>query len=549
MRKLKKAIVICMSLLMILSLPTTMWATENEGTQEELVILNDETGIPDKALYDAVLQVADKNKDGKLTVSEAEAVTFLSADQKEIKDITGIGYLKKLTYLSLNNNEISDVSALKDCTNLEHLYLMENSIEDISALGNMSNLIWLRLNQNNITDISPLKACVNMISLGLNENPITDISAIANMTNLGEVYLMDTKVTDVSALKSCKNLGELGITNTGITDISPLAECTKLYALNIEGNGISDISVVANFKELSYLFASDNKISDISALKSLTSGDLFEVYLDNNQISDISALPDFVDGGGFLELHLANNNIRNIDALGKYEYITFLDLSNNNIRDISVLDGIESEEVKTDGNPIGEKEVYTEEQFKDMLTENATTDVVIESNDAVTITFGKGTMKEVEGQTKYDFTSTVSSDYAAAQMPETVEKESFVAKISFAYSGNLPAEASMKILVGNNYAGKTLYYSLLTDDGKLTETQSAVVSADGYMTVKQSHCSDWVITTTNPNPVNTTQPDNNTTQPQSPNTGERSNVFVWMLLLVSGLLVVLSVNKKTNMSR
>lgn len=545
-----------MSLLMILSLPTTMWATENQSgieageTVAEPVILNDATGIPDKALYDAVLKTADKNKDEVLTVAEAEAVTYLGASELGIKDITGIGYLKNLTSVDLGVNEITDISALKDCTSLKSLYLADNAIADISVLVNMTKLEWVRLAGNQITDISPLKNCVDMIYLNLNENPITDISVLANMPKLGELLLFDTKITDITPLKNCTELSGLGIARTGVTDISVLAACTKMSSLNISGNGISDISVVANFPELWQFFASDNKISDISALANLTSGWLSEVYLDNNQISDISGLPTFEEEeSGFVDLNLANNNIRNIDILEKYDYIHFLDLSNNNIRDISVLDKFAESDINTEGNPIGEKEVYTEEQFKDMLTENATTDVVIESNDAVTITFGKGTMKEVEGQTKYDFTSTVSSDYAAAQMPETVEKESFVAKISFAYSGNLPAEASMKILVGNNYAGKTLYYSLLTDDGKLTETQSAVVSADGYMTVKQSHCSDWVITTTNPNPVNTTQPDNNTTQPQSPNTGERSNVFVWMLLLVSGLLVVLSVNKKTNMSR
>ena len=99
--------------------------------------------------------------------------------------------------------------------------------------------------------------------------------------------------------------------------------------------------------------------------------------------------------------------------------------------------------------------------------------------------------------------------------------------------------------------GKTLYYSLLKEYGTLTETQKAVVE-NGYMTVTQSHCSDWIITTTNPNPTsdnnenngggdNNNQNDNSNgkddsddNKNESPDTGENN---AW----VSGILLVMSV--------
>lgn len=186
--------------------------------------------------------------------------------------------------------------------------------------------------------------------------------------------------------------------------------------------------------------------------------------------------------------------------------------------------------------------VVTKDQMKDIVTKNAEKDVVIKSNNDITITFAKGTMKEVEGMENYDFATAIVSDYASAQVPSSVAKDDFVAKISYNYSGNLPAEASIKIFVGKDYAGKDLYYSLLKD-GVLSETQKATVDADGYMTVKQSHCSDYVVTTTDPS-ANTTDnntTDNNTTNTTevSPKTGESFHFVFVAMFAVAGIILVM----------
>ena len=42
------------------------------------------------------------------------------------------------------------------------------------------------------------------------------------------------------------------------------------------------------------------------------------------------------------------------------------------------------------------------------------------------------------------------------------------------------------------------YYSLMNADNTFAEVQAVVVDADGYMTVKQDHCSNYVVTKTEP---------------------------------------------------
>ena len=409
-----------------------------EQPNEDVEIPNDKTGIPDKALYNGILKEADTNKDGKLTVKEAEAVEGLSLSKLGISDLTGLSY----------------------CKNIATLYLDDNNISNISELSKIESIYDCDLSGNNISDISPL-----------------------------------VKV----------NIGMLN--------------------------------------------------------------------LSNNKIGDISAFASFESKSWYGELNLSNNNIRNIDALEGFGIGT-LYLSNNNIRDISVLDKITiGNSVKTDGNPIGEKETYTKEQFNKLLGENSTSDVVIEANDNITITFGKGTMKEVDGVTSYDFTATTTNDYKASKLPTSVKEGEFVLKISYNYSGKLPADASVKIFVGKEYNGKTLYYSLLKEDGTLTETQKAVVE-DGYMTVTQSHCSDWIITTTNPTSENNQnnggqdnnnqndnsdnkdnsnenkndnsdgKDDSNENKNESPDTGENNAWVSTILLLMSVALLGIAKKRK-----
>ena len=59
-----------------------------EGTTNLQVIANDETGIPDKALYQAVLEEGDSNKDGVLTVEEAAGIKTL--DTRVNQSLTGL---------------------------------------------------------------------------------------------------------------------------------------------------------------------------------------------------------------------------------------------------------------------------------------------------------------------------------------------------------------------------------------------------------------------------------------------------------------------------
>lgn len=233
-----------------------------------------------------------------------------------------------------------------------------------------------------------------------------------------------------------------------------------------------------------------------------------------------------------------------------------------------------------------DKTTISASDFASVLEANKNQDVVIKSNNNITFTFAKGTMANVDGMENYDFGTSVVSDFAnAGNMGSTVTKDNFVTRINYNYSGKLPATATIKIYVGTAYAeGTTLYYSKIVEDGfKLI--QSVKVDKDGYITITQDSCSDYVVTTneltvTTPEdtqkpeedtnkPEDTQKPEDDTNKPEdtqkpeedtstpedtttpeddkteeAPKTGDNSNIFVYVTMLVCGVGAVLMAMQK-----
>ena len=219
---------------------------------------------------------------------------------------------------------------------------------------------------------------------------------------------------------------------------------------------------------------------------------------------------------------------------------------------------------------LGDSQIVSADTFASILAENATKDVVIKSNNDVTFTFAKGTMASVDGKTEYDFSTSIVNAYADT-MPSYITKDNFVSQINFNYSGKLPATADIRFYAGTEYAGQTLYYSLMNADKTFAEVQAVVVDADGYMTVKQDHCSSYVVTKTEPKlpsnddtktgDGNASASDNNTssgnttvstdknsssanTTATSPKTGDMTPIAIYVVMAVAAMGVIIFVKKR-----
>lgn len=313
------------------------------------------------------------------------------------------------------------------------------------------------------------------------------------------------------------------------------------------------------------------KSSNTVTLKDTTGNDIAVVTMGIKETADIHLLGK--DGETYKVTGLEPVvDIKMADGVTDWTVSVTSD-DNNNVDNTLHINAVKSgTAVSSDSYTVdlGDSQTISADTFASILAENATKDVIIKSNNNVTFTFAKGTMASVEGKTAYDFTTSIINTYADT-MPSYITKDNFVSQINYNYSGKLPATADIRFYVGTEYAGQTLYYSLMNADNTFAEVQAVVVDADGYMTVKQDHCSSYVVTKTEPklpdnkdsktDDGNASASDNNTssgnatvstdknassvnTTATSPKTGDMTPIAIYVVMAVAAMGVIVFVKKR-----
>ena len=262
-----------------------------------------------------------------------KTLTRFFADNKGIRDLTGLEYATNLERIELRRNAISDLTPLAGLIKLNNIKLRDNVISDVSPLGNLLSVDWMGLEENVIMDLSPLRGLVKLNGIGISGNPISDVSSLDSLTSLERIDAWNTRIPDFSALAKLpklrwiemgndtsisvippmhglKSLRRLVLNNCSIRDLSPLAELTQLEWLELVNNTITDISPLSSLKNLKTLNLDANVISDVSPLATLTN--LEVLYLENNVISDVSPLAGLKN---LERLDVRNNVITDFSSL------------------------------------------------------------------------------------------------------------------------------------------------------------------------------------------------------------------------------------------
>ena len=272
--------------------------------------------IPDPNLRAAIAEVLGKSPNAPITVEEMEGLRNLDAENRGIRDLTGLQFATNLNRLNLRyNNQVSDLSPIAGLIELRDLWLHDN---------------------NPLSDLSPIRGLTNLTSLEFDHTLVSDISPVRGLTNLTYLEFDHTLVSDLSPLAGLINLEHIDAWDNPISDLAPLAKLTKLEDVSFCCGDISDLTPLANLKGLKYLHLTNNRISDLSPLAGLT--DLMKLSLDGNRnISDISPLAGLT---GLNRLDLALNDISNVSPLAGLINLKWLRVSENNIQDISPLAGL-----------------------------------------------------------------------------------------------------------------------------------------------------------------------------------------------------------------
>ncbi len=289
--------------------------------------------IPDPNLRAAIAEALGKALNARITADEMATLTArLDANNRGIKDLTGLETATRLDDLRLNDNLISDISPLAGLMRLRHIELENNAISDLSPLEGLISLEQLRFSHNLITDLSPLQGLINLRGIAIHHNAISDLSPLAGLIKLEWIGMSHNPLADLTPLDGLINLHNYHSWGTPIVNLAAVAKLPKLREINVCGGEISDISALADAKGLKELYLIDNEISDLSPLEGLTG--LTRLSLKHNEVFDLSSL-EGLSSLTWLELH--DNAISDVSPLAKLNNLTWLDLSENAITDVSSL--------------------------------------------------------------------------------------------------------------------------------------------------------------------------------------------------------------------
>ena len=264
----------------------------------------------DPGLRRAVTATLRKPRGASISDSELTSLENLSAQDRGIRDLTGLELATGLLSLDLQNNAISDLSSLSGLTQLETLHLDDNDIHDLTPLAGLTALETLGLGNNNLSDIAPLAALTSLASLTLDQNRIRALSPLTNLTALTKLTLSGNAVADLSPLSGLTQLAHLEASDNAITDASALSGL-QLEVLRIGYNDLGPRALgVVQFRENATLDLTGLRLDDLYGLPSLAN--VRELILRDNFISDIFRLAE-LDGVRLLDL--SANEVTNIGPL------------------------------------------------------------------------------------------------------------------------------------------------------------------------------------------------------------------------------------------
>ena len=140
--------------------------------------------IPDPNLRAVIAEELGKSPNAPITVEEMKGLRRLEANNRYIRDLTGLQSATNLGFLSIKYNQISDLSPIRDLMELNDLRADENPLSDISAVSGLTNLTELEFDYSQVADLSPVSGLTNLVHLEFDSTQVADISPIRDLTEL-----------------------------------------------------------------------------------------------------------------------------------------------------------------------------------------------------------------------------------------------------------------------------------------------------------------------------------------------------------------------------
>ncbi len=233
------------------------------------VEINTIIDIPDANFKAYLVENFDTDKDGEISLQEAEAVTEINCSKKNISSLEGIEYFTDLTGLWCGDNNLTSLNLQKNIS--------------LKSLGCSNNILTtINLPENSVLEI-----------LNCDNNKIKTLD-VSNISTLQQLYC-----------------------NNGILESINVSGCTSLEWLTCHHNQLTNLPDIGTNSKLTILVCNYNRISWIAKIKSNT---LKTLSIDYNCLGsiDVSECPSLTNlscshNPALAEITLGNTSVTQLD--------------------------------------------------------------------------------------------------------------------------------------------------------------------------------------------------------------------------------------------
>lgn len=216
--------------------------------------------FPDPNFKQALLNhspVIDTDGDGEICIDEAEAVTNLLLEKKNINDINGIEHFINTAYINLNYNNVVTAD-LSNNLKIRQLTISNNKLTSLN-LSNNETLENINAQYNQLTSID-LTTNINLKSFHLHNNQLTQLN-VSNLINLWYIGAQNNLLTSLNTT-NCLALNAMQISDNNIMNLD-ISTNTNLVVLQVQNNNLSELNITTNNSKLNHLLINNNLLKEI----------------------------------------------------------------------------------------------------------------------------------------------------------------------------------------------------------------------------------------------------------------------------------------------
>ena len=300
--------------------------------------------VPEPALERALCLALGVDRENLTQSLVATQLRHLEANDKQIRNLTGLEAAQNLETLVLRDNLIENLLPISDLPNLKNLDLAGNKISSVADLVPLSR-------SNLLFRIAEIRDSLKDLSIRdeLKSSMVLELAEILKKLKRGpwslrSLNLSGNRLLGLTGVGVLRSLEQLNVSNNALIDLEGVGELKNLVTLYAQGNQLGRVEGFVDLnKDKQYSLGepindeSGNGKRDVDPLVELRSlPRLLNLHLYENILKTVRSLSDLPS---LRVLLLSGNQIQDLKTLQDFNSIKRLSLSDNKINDLS---GIES---------------------------------------------------------------------------------------------------------------------------------------------------------------------------------------------------------------